>query len=93
MYIPFTDTSLFILRRSDVTIYLLIYVDAIIVIIFTTSAIPKLIAQLRSKLFVKDLGILHYFLSIEASSQSSGTLLLRQLKYALELLVCAGMLK
>jgi hypothetical protein len=40
------DTSLFILQRSDVTIYLLVYVDDIIVVSSTATAIPKLISQL-----------------------------------------------
>ncbi|KAK1612276.1 hypothetical protein QYE76_035949 [Lolium multiflorum] len=88
-----TDTSLFVLRRSDITVYLLVYVDDIIVLSSTAVAIPKLISQLRSEFSVKDLGILHYFLGIEVSSPSSGSLLLRQRKYALELLARAGMLK
>jgi hypothetical protein len=42
---------------------------------------------------VKDLGVLHYFLGIEVSSPLSGRLILRQRKYALELLARANMLK
>jgi hypothetical protein len=87
------DTSLFVLRRSGLTVYLLVYVDDIIVLSSTAAAIPRLISQLRSEFSVKDLGILHYFLGIEVSSPSSGTLLLRQRKYALEILARAGMLK
>jgi histone deacetylase 1/2 len=52
-----------------------------------------LISQLRSEFSVKDLGILYYFMGIEVSSPTSGSLLLRQCKYALELLARAGMLK
>ncbi|KAK1665998.1 hypothetical protein QYE76_054157 [Lolium multiflorum] len=88
-----TDTSLFILRRSDITLFLLIYVDDIIVISSTAAAIPRLIAQLRSEFSVKDLGVLHYFLGIEVHSPSPDSLHLRQRKYALELLARAGMLK
>jgi histone deacetylase 1/2 len=88
-----TDTSLFVLRHSGITVYLLIYVDDIIVLSSTAAAIPKLISQLRSEFSVKDLGVLHYFLGIEVSSPSSSSLLLRQRKYALELLTRAGMLK
>jgi hypothetical protein len=87
------DTSLFILQRSNVTIYLLVYVDDIIVLSSTAAAIPRLISQLRSEFSVKDLGVLHYFLGIEVSSPTPGSLLLRQRKYALELLARAGMLK
>ena len=71
------------------TMYLLIYVDDIIVVSSTASAIPKLIAELRSEFSVKDLGVLHYFLGIEVHSPSSGSLVLRQRKYALELLARA----
>jgi histone deacetylase 1/2 len=88
-----TDTSLFILQRSDVTILLLIYVDDIIVLSSSASAIPRLISQIRSTYSVKDLGALHYFLGIEVSTPSPGRLLLRQCKYALDLLARAGMLK
>jgi histone deacetylase 1/2 len=90
-----TDTSLFILQRSDVTIFLLVYVDNIIVLSSSTSAVavPQLIAQLGSTFFVKDPGVLHYFVGIEVSSPSPGRLLLCQRKYAFELLARAGMLK
>jgi histone deacetylase 1/2 len=87
------DTSLFILQRHDLTMYLLVYVDDIIVLSSSPGAIPRLIAQLRSEFSVKDLGVLHYFLGIEVQSPSPGCLLLRQRKYALELLARAGMLK
>jgi hypothetical protein len=87
------DTSLFILRRPDVTIFLLVYVDDIIVLSSLEGAIPRLIGKLRSEFSVKDLGALHYFLGIEVSSPSVGHLLLQQRKYALELLARAGMLK
>jgi histone deacetylase 1/2 len=73
--------------------YLLVYVDDIIVLSSSPSAIPRLIAELRSEFSVKDLGVLHYFLGIEVQSPSSGSLILRQRKYAIELLARAGMLK
>ncbi|KAK1649972.1 hypothetical protein QYE76_067777 [Lolium multiflorum] len=59
------DTSLFILQRPAITMYLLVYVDDIIVLSSSPSAIPRLIAELRSEFSVKDLGVLHYFLGIE----------------------------
>jgi histone deacetylase 1/2 len=73
--------------------FLLVYVDDITVLSASSMAIPQLIAQLGSSFTVKDLGVLHYFLGIEVSSPSSGGLVLRQRKYALELLACAGTLK
>ncbi|XP_071680948.1 uncharacterized mitochondrial protein AtMg00810-like [Lolium perenne] len=74
-------------------VYLLVYVDDIIVISSSAAAIPNLIGELRSEFSVQDLGLLHYFLGIEVDSRTSGTLLLRQRKYALDLLARAGMLK
>ena len=71
------DTSLFILQRPDVTVYLLVYVDDIIVISSTAAAIPRLITALRADFAMKDLGVLHYFLGIEVDSSSSGRLILR----------------
>jgi histone deacetylase 1/2 len=70
-----------------------VYVDDIIVISSTASAIPRLISALRAEFSVKDLGVVHYFLGIEVQSPSLGSLILRQRKYALELLARAGMLK
>ena len=58
------------------TVYLLVYVDDIIVI-SSTAAIPRLITALRADFAVKDLGVLHYFLGIEVDSSSSGRLILR----------------
>jgi histone deacetylase 1/2 len=70
----------------------LVYVDDIIVVSSSTTAIDRLIHQLRSSFALKDLGQLHYFLGIEVQL-SDGSLLLTQRKYASELLRRAGMLK
>jgi histone deacetylase 1/2 len=86
------DTSLFIFRRPDVTIYLLVYVDDIIVISTSVSATDRLLRQLNTPFALKDLGPLHYFLGVEVQHDSGG-LLLSQRKYASELLRRAGLLK
>jgi histone deacetylase 1/2 len=86
------DTSLFIFQRADVTIYLLVYVDDIIVLSSSSHAIDRLILGLRQAFAVKDLGNLHYFLGVEVTRRSGG-LTLTQHKYALDLLRRAGMLK
>ena len=86
------DTSLFILRRPDITVYLLVYVDDIIVLSSSSQAIDRLILGLRHEFAVKDLGPLHYFLGIEVARWSGG-LTMTQRKYALDLLRRAGMLK
>jgi histone deacetylase 1/2 len=72
--------------------YLLVYVDDIILISSSATAASRLVANLRSDFAVKDLGPLRYFLGIEVSPMSQG-LVLTQKKYALDLLHRAGMLQ
>ncbi|KAK1610097.1 hypothetical protein QYE76_033770 [Lolium multiflorum] len=86
------DSSLFILQRPDVLIYLLVYVDDIIVLSSSSRAIDLLVSGLRREFAVKDLGALHYFLGLEVARQSHG-LSITQHKYAVDLLRRAGMLK
>src|SRR6266540_3576463 len=66
------DTSLFILRRPEVIIYLLVYVDDIIVISSSPGVVDRLVAGLRQQFSIKDLGTLHYFLGIEVSPYQQG---------------------
>jgi histone deacetylase 1/2 len=84
------DTSLFILRKSTLTIYLLVYVDDIIVVSSSSAATDRLLHQLGTSFALKDLGDLHYFLGIEVH-RSPGRIHLSQHKYALELLRRAGL--
>ena len=70
--------------------FLLIYVDDIIVASYSDSAISALLHHLSSDFALKDLGDLHYFLGIEVHKQSNG-LLLSQEKYATDLLARVGM--
>jgi histone deacetylase 1/2 len=86
------DTSLFVLQRPGLTIYLLVYVDDIIVLSSSSQAIDRLVAGLHQEFVVKDLGALHYFLGIEVAHKAGG-LTLTQRKYALDLLRRAGLLK
>jgi hypothetical protein len=84
------DTSLFIYHKADITIFLLIYVDDIIVTSSSDKAITALLQDLTSDFAIKDLGPLHYFLGIEVQPLHDG-LILTQAKYAAELLEKAGM--
>ena len=86
------DTSLFLLQRPEVTMYLLVYVDDIILISSSAAAADRLVIALRDDFAVKDLGALHFFLGLEVSRSSAG-LTLTQKKYSLDLLRRAGMLK
>jgi histone deacetylase 1/2 len=79
------DTSLFLFRRGKVTIYMLIYVDDIIIASSCAQATNRLIAQLRDAFAVKDLGALTYFLGVEVAPTHDG-LALTQSKYAADLL-------
>jgi histone deacetylase 1/2 len=91
-YLSTADTSLFIFQWAYITIYLLVYVDDIIVLSSSSPAIDRLILGLRDAFAVKDLGHLHYFLGVEVARHKGG-LTLTQRQYALDLLRRAGMLK
>jgi histone deacetylase 1/2 len=86
------DTSLFIYNRSGIHIFVLIYVDDIIVTSSSDQAISALLQDLSAEFALKDLGDLHFFLGIEVKKTSDG-LILSQEKYATDLLTRVGMAK
>ena len=61
------DTSLFFLNKNDLTMFVLVYVDDIIVVSSTGKATDALLRQLKSEFALKDLQELYYFLGIEVS--------------------------
>lgn len=61
------DTSLFIYNQGGQIIYILIYVDDIIVASSSVQATDKLLSKLQAVFAIKDFGNLHYFLGIEVS--------------------------
>jgi hypothetical protein len=79
------DTSLFFFHKGEVAIFLLVYVDDIIVESSTPNAINGLLRNLKQEFALKDLGELHYFLGIEVSKVKDG-IVLTQDKYATDLL-------
>jgi histone deacetylase 1/2 len=92
-FVPSTaDTSLFLLQRSTVTMYLLVYVDDIILVSSLGTAADRLVSALSGDFAIKDLGRLHYFLGLEVSHSASG-LTLTQPKYSMDLLRRSGMLE
>ncbi|XP_073363658.1 uncharacterized protein [Aegilops tauschii subsp. strangulata] len=92
-FVPSTaDTSLFILQRPEVTMYILVYVDDIILVSSSASTTDRLVSSLGAEFAVKDLGRLHYFLGLEVL-HSDGGLTLTQKKYSQDLLRRAGMLQ
>jgi hypothetical protein len=85
------DTSLFVYNKFGLIIYLLVYVDVIIITNWSTSAISALLQDLREDFILKNLGDLHFFLGIQVTRLDDGLLL--QGKYASELLQRADMQK
>jgi hypothetical protein len=59
------DTFLFMYQRGGVTIYLLIYVDDIVVVSSSNQVVEALLSDLRHDFALKDLSTLHYFLGNE----------------------------
>jgi hypothetical protein len=66
------DTSLFIYRKGEVSIFLLIYVDDILVASSSNQVVEALLSDLRQDFALKDLGSLHYFLGIEVEQIKEG---------------------
>ncbi|KAA3468783.1 Retrovirus-related Pol polyprotein from transposon TNT 1-94 [Gossypium australe] len=81
-----SDASLFIRVTTESILYVLVYVDDIIVIGSVAASIASFIHLLDKEFFLKDMGDLHYFLGIEVTRSSSGSLHLCQRKYIKDLL-------
>ncbi|KAG7587359.1 GAG-pre-integrase domain [Arabidopsis thaliana x Arabidopsis arenosa] len=79
------DTSLFVLKVGNEFIYLLVYVDDILVTGSSKLGIQRILKLLAERFSVKDAEDLNYFLGIEAHRTSKG-LHLSQRKYILDLL-------
>jgi hypothetical protein len=85
-----SDTSLFIYRRGDDTVFLLLYVDDIVLTASTADLLQRTIVALQREFTMKDLGPLHHFLGITAERRPHG-LFLHQRQYAIDILERAGM--
>jgi hypothetical protein len=53
------DTSLFVFRRGSDIVYLLLYVDDIILTASSTTLLHKVVAALTAEFSMKDMGPLH----------------------------------
>ncbi|XP_040964565.1 uncharacterized mitochondrial protein AtMg00810-like [Gossypium hirsutum] len=84
------DNSLFILRLGARVLYVLVYVDDIIVTGSDSQAIDSFVTQLNDRFSLKYLGNLNYFLGIEVQHTSEG-MVLSQTKYVRDLLRKASM--
>lgn len=79
------DTSLFVLNTGTQTLYVLIYVDDILVTGNTTAGIERFLTLMAERFSIKDPEDLNYFLGIEAHRSAKG-LHLNQRKFILDLL-------
>ncbi|KAG7533328.1 Reverse transcriptase RNA-dependent DNA polymerase [Arabidopsis thaliana x Arabidopsis arenosa] len=84
------DTSLFIYHQGSDFLYVLVYVDDII-IAGVESLVKRFNTALAARFSLKDLGALNYFLGIEATRSANG-LHLMQRKYINDLLTKTNML-
>ncbi|XP_025677945.1 uncharacterized mitochondrial protein AtMg00810-like [Arachis hypogaea] len=71
--------------------YILVYVDDILVTESSQAEISNLVIQLNAVFALKDLGEMNYFLGIEAVKLNDSEMLLCQTKYIQDLLSKAGM--
>jgi hypothetical protein len=85
-----SNTSLFIFRHGSDTVYLLLYVDNIILTAFSTELLCCTISALQQEFIMKDLGLLHHFLSITVEHRPDG-FFLHQRTYMLDILKHAVM--
>jgi hypothetical protein len=85
-----SDTSLFIFRRGLDTVYLLLYVDDIILTTSITELLRRTIFAFQWEFAMKDLGPLHHFLSITVEHRPD-RLFLHQRTYTLDILKHAVM--
>jgi hypothetical protein len=80
-----SNTSLFIFRRGSDTVYLLLFVNDIILTISSTELLRRTISALQRKFDMKDLGPLHHFLDITVEHRPTG-LFLHQCTYTIDIL-------
>ena len=85
-----SDTSLFIFHRGTDMVYLLLYVDDIVLTASSPDLLRRTISALQREFSMKDLGELHHFLGMHVQKVADG-LLLSQRQYILDILDRAGM--
>ncbi|XP_043687853.1 uncharacterized mitochondrial protein AtMg00810-like [Telopea speciosissima] len=83
--------SLFYLNRGAASVFIILYVDDLVITRSEISLIEEVKAMLHARFHIKDLGTLKYFLGIEVARSANG-LTLNQRKYALDILKDCGLL-
>lgn len=85
------DPSLFTFSAQGARLFVLVYVDDILITGTSSQLISDLIHKLNAQFALKELGSLDYFLGIEVKRLKNGCLLLNQSKYIRDLLLKANM--
>ena len=86
-----SDYALYTLQRGEAFVYVLVYVDDLIISGNDGETIGQFKTYLSNCFHMKDLGALKYFLGIEVSRSKAG-LYLSQRKYALDIISDAGLI-
>ncbi|XP_019090182.1 PREDICTED: uncharacterized protein LOC109128410 [Camelina sativa] len=86
-----TDYSLFVLKRGELRLYMIVYVDDLLIGGNDSAAIQRFKGYLGQCFRMKDLGPLKYFLGIEVARSSHG-IYLSQRKYACDIISECGLL-
>ncbi|KAJ9547961.1 hypothetical protein OSB04_020504 [Centaurea solstitialis] len=81
----YSDTSLFVLKHNNHVLYLLVYVDDIIVTGSSDDLVSQFVGKLADRFSLKDLGSLSYFLGVEVLPHHLG-IQLSQKRYIEDLL-------
>ena len=67
-----SDLNVYLLQHDDSLFLILLYVDDLLMTGNLTSAIDSAKSALHDRFSMTDLGLLHYFLGLEASQSTSG---------------------
>ena len=85
------DPSLFVYLNGQDTMYLLLYVDDMLLAGSNDKLVQQLLEGLNKEFRMNDMGSLQYFLGIQAHFHDEGVFLCQE-KYAMDLLTTAGMI-
>eukprot|EP00253_Pinus_taeda_P021198 PITA_21198 len=80
-----SDSNVYMLRTHDSLLVLVLYVDDLLIIGSSASAIATVKRALHDRFLMTDMGPLHFFLGLEISQDATG-IKLSQAKYARDLL-------
>jgi hypothetical protein len=67
-----SDTSLFVFRCGTDTIYLLLYIDDIVLTASSTMLLQHTISVIKWEFSMKDIGPLHHFLGVSIQHEADG---------------------